>query len=237
MKRPAVAGRSPLNPMTKTSSETRVARILLVDDHPIVRDGLSQLIAGVSDLEVCGEAADGPEALHLIEQTSPDVVVTDISLEHGSGLELIKQVKALERDIKMLVWSMHEDSLYAERALQAGALGYINKEQPSAEVLQAIRQVLQGRIYVSPHMADRILRRAADGTQELDQPAVGDLSDRELEVFTLIGKGLTTRQIATKMYLSPKTIETHRENIKKKLKLKSGNELIRHAVQWDLEQH
>lgn len=229
-----------VKPRTETAVETFVttnspARILIVDDHPVVRRGLAQVIADESDLLYCGEAADAGEALRQIDATSPDLVVVDISLRSGHGIELIKQIKARESRVKMIVWSMHDDSLYAERALRAGAMGYINKQESIDHVVDAIRQVLKGKVYLSTHMTDHMLRRVVNVNEAPDQLPVDRLSDRELEVFELIGQGQTTRNIATKLHLSIKTIETYRENIKAKLNLENGSELSRHAVQWVLE--
>jgi len=209
---------------------------LIVDDHALVRLGLTQLIAQEPDLEVCGDAADAEEALERARQTQPDLVVVDISLKSGSGIELIKQLKARDTNVKVLVASMHEESLFAERALRAGALGYINKQQASENVVAAIRQVLAGQVYLSAEMTSHLLHRFGHQQQDaLRRSSVESLSDREWQVFELIGRGLTTRQIAERLHLSVKTIETHREHIKGKLGLASSSELARHAVQWLLE--
>jgi DNA-binding NarL/FixJ family response regulator len=218
----------------KASTDKRRARILIVDDHPIVRRGLRQLIGSEPDLEVCGEAADAPDAMQKVVETHPDLVIVDISLQSGNGIELIKQIKAYDARIKMLVSSMHEESLYAERSLRAGAMGYVNKEAAPESLIEAIRQVLKGGVYLSGGMTDRLLRRVVTG-EDVQRYSVENLSDRELEVFELIGAGLATRQIAEKLHLSIKTIETHRENIKAKLALANSSELARRAVQWVLE--
>jgi DNA-binding NarL/FixJ family response regulator len=207
---------------------------LIVDDHPLVRRGLTQLIADEPDLKVCGEAADASEALRQVRATHPALVVIDISLKSSNGIELIKQIKALDKQIMMLVLSMHDESLYAERALHAGAMGYIEKEQATDHIIEAIRHVLEGKVYLSGDMTERLLQRIA-GLERLEHSAIDRLSDRELEVFELIGSGLTTRQIAEKVHLSVKTIETHRDNIRTKLKLGSGAELIHYAVRCVLE--
>lgn len=221
--------------MTEKKSGDKV-RILVVDDHPIVRKGLVELISRELGLEVCGEAADSDEALEIIGDLNPDLAVVDISLGKGmGGVELVKELKARREDIKVLVWSMHDEKLYAERCLSAGALGYISKEAPPEEFIAAIRKVMSGRIYLSELMSDRLLSRIAKGDDEIRKPVVESLSDRELEVFELIGKGMTTRQIAQNLHLSIKTIETYRENIKVKLNLSNSAELVRHAVQWNLE--
>lgn len=209
---------------------------MIIDDHPIVRHGLGQLIRNTPDLEICGEAATAGEALQLIREVQPDVAVIDLSLEGGNGLELIKQIKAEELPTRMLVSSMHDEMLYAERSLRAGAMGYINKVQGTERLIEAIHQILEDRIYLSGPMTERVLQRMM--RTDKDAPAgspVEDLSDRELEVFEMIGQGQTTRQIAKSLHLSPKTVETHREHIKTKLNLQNNNELVRQAVQWVLE--
>lgn len=208
------------------------ARVLVVDDHPLMRQGLRQLVAGESDLEMCGEAADVPDALTQVKATRPDLVVVDISLKDGNGLELIKQLKTLHPELKMIAVSMHEESLFAERVLHAGALGYVNKEEPPDVLLEAIRQVLRGKIFLSGNMTDRILSRAAGSNSDVPQSPLATLSDRELEVFVLIGKGNSTRAIAEKLHLSSKTVDTYRQNIKSKLNLHSAAELTIHAAQW-----
>ncbi len=215
----------------------KLGRVLIVDDHPVVRHGLSELINRTADLEVVGQAGKASEAISVLDAVKPDLVVIDISLEDGSGIELIKQLKARNPEVKMLVNSMHDEKLYAERALRAGAMGYVNKEESMDQIVEAIRQVLRGRVYLSNAMSDRVLHRVVSGgsEEEGERSPVETLSDRELEVFELMGKGLTTRQIAKKLHLSPKTVETHREHIKTKLNLTNNNQLLRHAVQWVLE--
>lgn len=223
-----------MSPTPSPSPMTRRTRVLIVDDHPTLRRGLVALIQDEPDLEVCGEADRADEALRLVQELGPDVVVVDLSLKQGTGLELIEQVKALDKGIKMLVASMHEESLYAERALRAGAMGYINKQETIDKLVDAIRQILRGQIYLSEQMTERVLHRVSDGEKLEDDP-INRLSNRELEVFQLIGQGLTTKQIAEKLTLSPKTVETHREKIKSKLNLKNGTEVNLHAIQWVLE--
>lgn len=219
--------------MQKTSRKT--VRILIVDDHPVVRHGLAQLLSDQPDWEVCGEADNPTDAIKAFVELQPDLVVIDISLKNGNGIELIKELKALHPEARMLVSSMHDESLFAERALRAGAMGYINKQEASEKMIEAIQQVLGGRVYLSPRMADRMLHRMIRPGDDVENSPVDSLSDRELEVFELIGHGLTTRQIAAKLHLSPKTVETYRENIKTKLNLSNGTELTCHAVQWVLE--
>ncbi len=210
-------------------------RVLIVDDHPLVRSGLAQLISDESDLEVCGEAADEAQALQLVVTTRPDLVIIDLSLAGGSGLSLIEQIKAHHPAICMLVASMHDESLFAERVLAAGALGYINKQEAPSKIIKAIQRVLSGKVYVSDEMTERLVDSATGSRKESSQSPLQRLSNRELEVFELIGRGMTTGKIADHLQLSIKTIETHRENIKKKLGLGSGQELTRHAIHWLME--
>lgn len=226
---------STLNSSRSTMSlNKQIARVMIVDDHPVVRRGLAELIADEADLEVCGEAGDAVEALRLLETARPDVVVVDISLQAGNGIELVEQIKLRDERVKTLVSSMHDETLFAERALRAGAMGYINKQEPTERVLDAIREVLNGQVFLSTRMANRLLQSVVGG-ETLDQDPIGSLSNRELEVFELIGQGLTTKKIAGRLHLSPKTIETHREKIKTKLNLTNSTELARRAVQWVLE--
>jgi DNA-binding NarL/FixJ family response regulator len=210
-------------------------RILLVDDHSLVRAGLVKLVSSQADLEVCGEAADATTALRLIRRHKPDLVLVDLMLREGSGIELIKQVAALDSSLPMLVCSMHDEALYAERVLAAGAMGYVSKQEPSRVVLEAIRRVLSGRIYTSEEIADRVLRRSSGKLKQGQGLPTDTLSDRELEVLGLLGQGLNTREIAEKLNLSTKTIDTYREHIKTKLGLKNANELLRFAVAWTLD--
>jgi DNA-binding NarL/FixJ family response regulator len=208
-------------------------KVLIVDDHPIVRRGLAEMIAMEPDLEVCGEAADMAEAIKRIETNCPDVAVVDMSLKNGLGLELIEHIKANHPSIKMLVSSMHDELLFAERSLRAGALGYIPKQEATETLLDAIHQVLRGEIYLTTRMANRLMHNLV--VKPTDEDPIKSLSNREMEVFEMIGQGLTTQQIARRLELSPKTIETHREKIKGKLDLKNSAELNRRAVQWALE--
>jgi DNA-binding NarL/FixJ family response regulator len=223
--------------MLNTSKPTAVrkaSKILIVDDHPMVREGLLARISRQPDLEVCGEAVDVAGALEQVKTTSPDLVVVDISLKGGNGIDLIKRIKARNDGTRMLVSSMYEEALYAERAMRAGAMGYINKQEMAEKVVQAIRRVLGGKMYLSPQMTEHMLRRALGGG-DADSSPIESLSDREIEIFTLIGRGRTTREIAEELHLSVKTVETHRENIKAKLGIKNSAELGRQAVQWVLE--
>jgi len=209
-------------------------KVLLVDDHPLVRRGLADLIAGEADLEVSGQASDVAEALQEMERASPDLVVVDLTLKGGHGIDLVEKIKARNDQVKMLVSSMHDEMLFAERVLRAGAMGYISKQESPETLLGAIRQVLRGEVYLSARMTSRLLHRVAAGGPPHESP-LQILSNRELEVFEMIGQGLTTLQIARRLELSPKTIETHREKIKQKLNLKNSAELSRRAVQWVLD--
>jgi DNA-binding NarL/FixJ family response regulator len=210
--------------------------VLIVDDHPAVREALAVRISRSPDLEVCGEVADLGEALHLIDEARPDVAVIDISLKKGDGIELIKRIKSRGSGVRMLVWSMHSESLYAERALRAGALGYITKEEATDRIVDAIRHVLAGKVYMSPYMTQKLLGRAVGGDKSHQgQPFLAALSDRELEVFRLIGEGHKTRDIAVQLHLSVKTVETYRDRIRDKLNLTDSLEVGRLALQWVLE--
>ncbi len=213
------------------------ARILIVDDHPLVREGLIALISAQADFEVCGEAAGLTEARQMIGATRPHVVVLDLTLPDGNGIELVKELKASPDAVKVLVLSMHDESLFAERALRAGAMGYLGKHEVSRTIIQAVRTVLAGKLYLSPRMTEQMVQRAFGSSGDSRRSPLDLLSDREIQVFELIGQGLTVRQIATRLELSPKTVETHREHIKEKLTLKNTAELTRHAVQWVLERH
>jgi DNA-binding NarL/FixJ family response regulator len=219
-----------VNDFTKFTESAKY-RVLIVDDHPIVRRGLVELIGQEPDLEVCGEAADTSEALRQLAATQPHVVIVDISLKSGHGIDLIEQIKAKDEHVRMLVSSIYDESLYAERALRAGAMGYVNKQEATEKVVEAVRQVLRGEIYLSTRMSNRLLHSVVGGDR-LEQNPIEGLSNRELEVFEMIGQGLTTKQIAGKLHLSPKTIETHREKIKMKLNLANSTELSHRAVQW-----
>lgn len=219
-----------------TASKKSTAKALIVDDHPAVREALALRIGKLRDLEVCGEAADVPEALALVDAQDPDIAIIDISLRSGDGLDLIKRIKARKAHVRMLVWSMHSETLYAERALRAGAHGYITKEQATNRIVDAIRQVLEGKVYLSPAMTDKLLHRAVgEGGESLEHSPVDALSDRELEVFRLIGQGIQTAEIAKRLHLSAKTVETYRDRIRHKFGLANGTELAHFATKWALE--
>jgi DNA-binding NarL/FixJ family response regulator len=226
--------------MTRSKSskteEKRAARILIVDDHPAVREALSIRLSREPDLEVCGQAAEVSEALQVFGATDPDLAVIDISLKGGDGIDLIKRIKARKDSARLLVWSMYSESLCAERALRAGALGYVNKGQATDQIVVAIRRVLDGKVYLSDTMAEKMLHRAVgEGGDGVARTPIDTLSDRELEVFRLIGQGLKTHDVATQLHLSAKTVETYRDRIRTKLNLSTGLELSRHALLWVLE--
>jgi DNA-binding NarL/FixJ family response regulator len=210
------------------------SKIVIVDDHPSVRDGLSLRIALHSDLEVCGEADSEDAAYHLVKSISPDLVLIDISLKNGNGLELLKRIRKLNPSIKMLVVSGFQESLYAERACRAGALGYLNKQESSVKLIEAIRTVLAGERFLSPAITSRLINQSL-GVRDTTKSPIENLTNRELEIFRLIGEGLTSGAIAERLMLSPYTIDTHRENIKRKLDIHNAAELSRTAVQWLLE--
>lgn len=213
---------------------TVVRKVLIVDDHPVVREGLAMQLASQSDLQVCGEAEDVAGALALLETTYPDVAIVDISLKDGNGIDLIRRIKDRRETVRILVWSMYPENLYAERALRAGAQGYLHKGQATRNLLEAIRAVLAGKVYVSGELTDQLLKRVVGGNQAERAP-IDRLSDRELEAFELMGHGLTTDAIAEKMHVSPKTIETYRARIKDKLGLGNITVLVQRAARWVCE--
>lgn len=208
------------------------SRIVIVDDHPIVREGLSDLINKEDDLAVCGEAEDGQGAMAVIRELEPDIAIVDISLQETSGLELIKDLKVQHPSMPVLALSMYEESLYAERVLRAGAKGYIMKREATKNVVLAIRKVLSGQLYLSEKMAITLVDKLVGGKADASGSSIDRLTDRELEVFSMLGHGKGTRQISERLHLSVKTIETYRSRIKEKLNLASGSELLQHAFQW-----
>jgi DNA-binding NarL/FixJ family response regulator len=207
-------------------------RILILDDHPMTRHGLAQLIGREEDLMVCGEAESVPQALAALPSSRPDLVLADITLPGKSGLDFIKDIKLLHPELLVLVISMHDESIYAERVLRAGGRGYVMKSQGGERVLEAIRRVLRGEVYVSSVMATNLIDAFSRPHSRTGGRALSALTDREFEVFQLIGQGLPTTEISRRLKLSVKTVGTHRVHIKEKLKLKSGAELINHAVRW-----
>ena len=208
------------------------ARLLIVDDHPMTREGLVHLLAAQPDLMVCAEADTSAAALSALAKSKPDLVLADITLPGKNGIELIKDMKALQPLVPMLVISMHDESLYAERALKAGASGYVMKSEGGAKILQAIRHVLAGGVHVSEKMSARILKNLYSKPAAGTGGSVDSLSDRELEIFRLIARGIATKVIGSQLHLSPKTVETHRMNIKAKLGIETAAELISYAARW-----
>lgn len=207
-------------------------RVLVADDHPIVRDGLVQLINQQEDLICCAEASTQSEVFAAVSSHKPDLLVLDLRLKDGDGLELIKSLKSQYPDLPVLVLSQFDEELYAERALRAGALGYVMKEQASNEVVDAMRMVLKGKIYVTPEMTARLLQKAITSRPATTAPTSENLTDRELQVLQFLGSGLSTREIAAKVRLSVKTVETYREHLKHKLNLRNSEELIYYARNW-----
>ncbi len=211
-------------------------RVLVVDDHPIVRQGLSLLINREADLMVCGEAEDARMAMQAIITARPDILVVDISLNGPDGLDLLKDVRTRYPELPVLILSMHDESIYAERALRAGAQGYIMKQEASEKVLVALRRILNNEIYVSERIANRMLQRYIGCPSDGRASSISDLTDRELEVFRLIGEGHSTRQIAEQLHISVKTVESYQAHIKEKLSLRSARELVQHAIQWSISE-
>jgi DNA-binding NarL/FixJ family response regulator len=213
-------------------SPTRRTRILIVDDHPVVRKGMAQLLDQESDLTVCGEALDHQGALAEIEEKTPDFVIADLSLKNSDGLALVKDVHARWPQLPVLVLSMYDENVYAERVLRAGARGYIMKQEALEKVLDAIRRILKGELYVSENVRQHFVRSVSQTGQPDTNSRLARLSDRELEVFQLIGEGLNAREIGLRLHLSPKTIEAHCARIKEKLDLKDGVEVLQSATLW-----
>ena len=216
------------------TSQMAKAKIVIVDDHPMMRDGLTMRILSQSDLDVCGQAATQDEAIELVQGSDPDLVLIDISLKTGNGIDLVKRIRLLNATTKMLIVSAFQESLYAERALRAGALGYLNKQETNEKLIEAIRAVLRGDTFVSPDTTQRLVSQVL-GKKPLTNDPLAVLTDRELEIFRLIGAGLSTSAIAHQLFVSTHTVDTHRENLKKKLGVKSGAELNFKAIQSMLE--
>ncbi len=211
-------------------------KIFLVDDHDVARMGLARLIESEKDLAVCGEAGDGTDALKALPKAAPDALIADLSMPEMGGLELIKAVKQKWPKLPILVISMHDESVYAERVFAAGARGYLMKKESAAKVIPALREVLSGKRHMSEAMREKMLDRLADGDKPGEGSPVETLSDRELEVFELVGQGLKTGEVAEKLHLSVKTVESYREQIKVKLKISTASELTQYAVQWSRDQ-
>lgn len=222
--------------MTRPSQfATRTTRVMIVDDHPIVRQGYNMLLATQADLDICGEAESEADALRLAREENPDLAIVDISLANGSGIDLIKNLTARQPNLRILAASAHDESLFAERALRAGALGYINKTAAVDHLISAVRRILNGEVYLSERMTAKMLKHVTRRTDADVSDKTQLLTDRELEAFELIGQGLATREIAKRMHVSPKTVDRHRENIKRKLEVNTATELLRQATQWVLE--
>jgi DNA-binding NarL/FixJ family response regulator len=217
--------------MAHTEKE-KATRIMLVDDHPIVREGLAESINREPDFLVCAQAEDHQEALKSFESTKPDLVVIDLMLKASSGLELIKDIRARSARVPILVVSMHDETLYAERVLRAGAQGYITKQEATRDILLAIRRVLAGGVYLNERTASVVLARLASKTQAVSDSISDILAERELQVFELTGQGLSTREIAGQLHIDMKTVDTYRARIKEKLNLKTSSELLQLAIRW-----
>ena len=224
------------NPVLDRPVQTAKKAVLVVDDHPLMRQGLALLINQQQDMLVCGEAEEAQAAMQAIAHLHPDIMILDISLTGPDGLELLKHVRTTNPDLPVLVLSMHDEAIYAERALRARANGYIMKQEATEKVLIAVRRILNGEIYLSERMSNKLLQQYIGGAPSMIQSRIASLSDRELEVFRLIGEGQATREIAEKLHLSIKTVETYQAHIKEKLALRSGRELIQHAIQWKINE-
>lgn len=222
--------------MLRTATRRRLAltRVLIVDDHPITREGLAIRLSREPDMQVCGEASDIPDAITQVAACCPDVAIVDVSLKTGCGIDLTRRIRERCPGLKILVWSMYPDSLYARRALQAGANGYLNKEQAPDMIVTAIRHIMGGGVFLSPEATQTFLRDIGPGKEPLSDP-IASFSDRELQVFRFLGKGLSTLQIAEQLHLSPKTVETYRYRLRTKLSVDTGAELLRQAIRWVLD--
>jgi DNA-binding NarL/FixJ family response regulator len=231
-----ITAANPNTSMTPGSGKPK-RKVFLVDDHPLVREWLTNLINQQPDLVVCGETESAPRAMQAIAAAQPDVAIVDISLKDSSGIELIKSLKQSHPDVAVLVLSMHDESLYAERALRAGAKGYVMKRETTKKVIDGIRQVLEGRLFVSDAMKEAMTVRLIEGNTETTRSPVEQLSDRELEVFEMLGQGLGTRQIAEAMRISVKTVQAYCARMKEKLNVGSATKLLREAIRWNETKH
>ena len=223
-----------MKPREESAPKTR---IFIVDDHPIVREGLSLMMNREPDMMVCGEAEEATRALQAITTAKPDFLIVDISLSGPDGLDLLKSIRSRYPSLPVLILSMHDESIYAERALRAGANGYIMKQEATERVLVAVRQILTKKVYVSDRIANRMLQQYIKGSVNQSKSPIAELSDRELEVFRLIGEGHGTRMIADELHLSVKTVESYQAHIKEKLALKNGRELVQRAIQWSISEN
>jgi DNA-binding NarL/FixJ family response regulator len=217
---------------SQSKTERNKRKVFIVDDHPVVRDGLTSLINHESDLYVCGEAGESQQALKLIAELKPDVVIVDITLGDSDGIELTKDIKARHAKLPVIVLSMHDESIYAERVLHAGARAYLMKDAVSDKIITAVRTVLSGEIYVSDTMGKKLLRKLAGNHVDAVNAPIDNLTDREFEVFRWIGQGHKTSRIAQRMHLSVKTVETYHSRIKEKLDLANAAELLQYAIKW-----
>src|SRR3984885_4871946 len=224
------------NPVLDRPVQAAKKTVLVVDDHPLMRQGLALLINQQQDMQVCGEAEEVQAAVHAIARLHPDIVILDISLSGPDGLELLKSVRVTNPGLPVLILSMHDEAIYAERALRARANGYIMKQEATEKVLVAVRRILNGEVYLSERMSNKMLQQYIGGAPPMIQSRIASLSDRELEVFRRIGEGRATREIAEELHLSVKTVETYQAHIKEKLALRSGRELIQHAIQWKISE-
>lgn len=214
------------------STKKNSTRVVIIDDHPLLRQGISTMINQQKDFVVCGETDDARKSISTIQSTQPDIVILDLSLKGASGIEVLKDIKVHFPKLKVLILSMHDEAVYGPRALRAGASGYIMKQEAPENVIGALRKILNNGVYLSEQLGERMLHRMVGGRTATLASPIDELSDRELEVFMLLGRGFGTRAIAEKLNLSVKTIESHRAHIKEKLNLASGTELIHHAIQW-----
>lgn len=222
---------------TKTTSpDAGKKRLLIVDDHPLVRERIAELIEQEPDLTVCAQAESATEAIKAALKHVPDMAIVDITLKDSYGIELIKQLRDINPKLPMLVLSMHEESMYGERALRAGAKGYLAKHEASRKIIDAIRRILRGEIYVSEGLNRTLLQKVAGGKSNTSDNVIDVLTDRELEIFQLLGQGLVVRDIGERLFISVKTVEAHREHIRQKLKFKTSNELLRFAIQYCLQE-
>jgi DNA-binding NarL/FixJ family response regulator len=221
---------------TQGSARDRKMNVFVVDDHPLLRQGLAMLINREPDLMVCGEAEEASAAMKAIAAARPDIMIADISLNGPDGLDMLKNIRSLYPDLPVLILSMHDESIYAERALRTRANGYIMKQEATDQVLVAVRRILDGEIYLSNRMANKLLQQYMSGGVVDTKSRLAALSDRELEVFRLIGEGFGTRQIADALHLSMKTVESYQAHLKIKLSLRTGRELMQHAIQWKLSE-
>jgi len=224
------------NAPVPASTGSKVVRILLVDDHPLMRQGIKALIQENRRFEVCGEAESAPRALELVNKLQPDLAIVDISLKSTNGIELTKGMRTQCPTMQVLIISMHDEDVYAERALRAGAMGYVMKHEAGEKIVEAMEQILRGEVHLSDRVKGRMLHRFVQHRTNVLISPMDKLSDREMEVFQLLGNGYGTREIASLLNLSVKTIDSYREHLKEKLSLATGNDLVRHAIQWTKSQ-